>query len=184
MTQAPTLPTARFSVIPKLVKPVLRHWPWVAMLSSLLMLAIAHGFETFLRLAPCELCLKARGVYWVAAGVAAVLALARLTPMKPPRATNLLLALVFLGGTGLAAYHAGVEWHFWPGPKSCTGGNVQVSLADMTRLLNHGPIGAPACDKAAWRWLGLSMAGWNVLVSLKLTVLSVLAARAPATEPR
>jgi disulfide bond formation protein DsbB len=154
----------------------------VALIFSLLMLAIAHGFETFARLAPCELCLKAREIYWAAAGVAAVLALSRLTPLKVPRASNLLLAAVFLGGTALAAYHAGVEWHFWSGPKSCTGGNVQVSLADMTRLLNGGPVAAPACDKAAWSWLGLSMAGWNFLVSLTLTVLSALAARTPTLE--
>ena len=61
---------------------------------------------------------------------------------------------------------------------------MQVSLADMSRLLNGGPVAAPACDKAAWRFLGLSMAGWNVLISLKLAVLSVLAARAPTPEAR
>ena len=164
------------------MNPFLRHWPWVALVSSLLMLAIAHAFETFARLSPCELCLKAREIYWVAAGVAAVLVLARLTPLKIGRAANLLLAAVFLCGVALAAYHSGVEWHFWPGPKSCTGGAVEVSVADMTRLLNGGPVAAPACDKAAWRWLGLSMAGWNVLISLTLTVLSLLAARTPKPE--
>jgi disulfide bond formation protein DsbB len=154
----------------------------MALASSLSMLAIAHGFETFGRMAPCELCLKARAIYWVAAGVALVIAVARRPPLRVGPAANLFLALAFLGSAALAGYHAGVEWHFWPGPKSCTGGAVEVSLADMTRLLNGGPVAAPACDKAAWRWLGLSMAGWNAIISLKLTVLSVLAACAPSRE--
>ena len=184
MTASHTLPPTPFSGIPGLVNPFLRHWPWVALLSCLAVLGAAHAFETFGRLAPCELCLKARGLYWAAAAVAGVLGVLRLTPLKPPPWTNLLLAAIFLGGVALAVYHSGVEWHFWPGPKSCTGGNVQVSLADMSRLLNGGPVAAPACDKAAWRFLGLSMAGWNVLISLKLAVLSVLAARAPTPEAR
>jgi disulfide bond formation protein DsbB len=147
------------------------------------MLAIAHGFETFGRLAPCELCLKEREVYWAAAVLAGLGAGFGLTPLKADRLTAGVLALVFLGGTVLAAYHAGVEWKFWPGPASCTGGNVQVSVADLARLLRGGPVGAPACDKPAWVFLGLSMAGWNALISLKLTVLSVLAARPPGGRP-
>jgi disulfide bond formation protein DsbB len=166
------------------VNPVLRHWPWVALVSCLLLLGAAHAFETFGRLAPCELCLKARSIYWAAAAVALVLGVLRLTPLKPPVWSTLLLAAIFVGGAALGAYHSGVEWHFWPGPKSCTGGNVQVSLADMSRLLNGGPVAAPACDKAAWRFLGLSMAGWNVLISLKLAVLSALAARIATPETR
>lgn len=140
------------------------------------MLAIAHAFETFGRLAPCELCLHEREVYWVAAGVAAAGSAASLTSLKTGRWTDGALALIFLGGAVLAGYHAGVEWKFWPGPASCTGGLVQVSGADLARMLNGGPIAVPQCDKPAWVFLGLSMAGWNALISLKLTVLSVLAA--------
>jgi disulfide bond formation protein DsbB len=153
----------------------------VALASSLFMLGAAHAFETFGRLAPCELCLKEREVYWVAAGLA--LLGGGLTRLASPRlrsgriaAASLLLALVFLFGAGLAAYHAGVEWKFWPGPASCTGGHVHVSAADLSRLLNGGPIAVPQCDKPAWVFLGISMAGWNALISLKLTVLSALAA--------
>jgi disulfide bond formation protein DsbB len=34
--------------------------------------------------------------------------------------------------------------------------------------LNGAKVAAPRCDKAAWVFLGLSMAGWNALISLKL----------------
>lgn len=179
---------------------MLKHWPWVALFASLLMLAIAHAFETFGRMAPCELCLKERLVYWVAAGIAAVDLLIRLirghyTYIVPGRwrgsaggkykySVPGLLAVIFLGGAALAAYHAGAEWKFWPGPASCTGGHVQVSAADLTRLLNGGPIAVPACDKPAWVLLGISMAGWNALISLKLAVLSALAAWRGFSEAR
>jgi disulfide bond formation protein DsbB len=161
----------------RVMKPILRHWPWVALAASLGMLAIAHAFETFGHLAPCELCLKERQVYWVAIAISALGVALGFTPMKPGRWVGAVLALVFAGGTVLAAYHAGVEWKFWPGPASCTGGALQVTAADLSRFLHGGPVGAPACDKPAWVLLGISMAGWNALISLKLTVLSVLAVR-------
>jgi disulfide bond formation protein DsbB len=162
--------------------PVLRRWPLAALAASLSMLAIAHAFETFGRLAPCELCLKEREVYWAAAAIAAAgLALGR-TPLKPGRWLNLALGLAFLSSAGLASYHAGVEWHFWPGPKSCTGGAVEVSAADLSRLLHGGPVGAPACDKAAWVFLGVSMAGWNALISLGLTAASAAAFQVGSKE--
>jgi disulfide bond formation protein DsbB len=161
------------------VKSVLRHWPWEALVASLLVLAIAHAFETFGRLAPCELCLKERQVYWLAAGLALIGGALSLTPLKPGRWASAVLTLVFLGSAALAAYHTGVEWKFWAGPAACTGAHVQVSTADLARMLNGGPIGVPACDKPAWVFLGLSMAGWNVLLSLGLAGLSLMAASAP-----
>src|SRR5439155_27226543 len=112
-----------------------RHWPWVALLGSLAMLVIPHAFETYGRLPPCELCLKEREAYWAATAVALAGGLAALRWPRLGRMANVLLAVVFLGGAGLATYHAGVEWKFWPGPASCTAGNVQVTAADLSRLL-------------------------------------------------
>jgi disulfide bond formation protein DsbB len=168
-----------------LVKSSFRYWPWAALAASLAMLAIAHAFESFGRLAPCELCLKERQVYWLAAGLAVIGVGLSFTPLKPGRWVSAVLALVFLGGAALAAYHAGVEWKFWPGPAACTGAHVQVSTADLTRLLKGGPIGIPACDKPAWTFLGISMAGWNALISLGLAGLSTAAALAwRPSQPR
>lgn len=161
------------------VKTIPPRWPWVALLASLVMLAAAHAFETFGRMAPCELCLKAREVYWLAAAVAAAGGALSLARPRASRWVSLLLALIFLGGAALGVYHAGVEWKFWAGPASCTGGHVNVSAADLTRLLNGGPIGVPACDKPAWVFLGISMAGWNAVASLALAGASLRAARIP-----
>lgn len=157
--------------------PILARWRLAALVASLSMLAIAHAFETFGGLAPCTLCLRAREVYWVAAGVA----LAGYLVVRLPQggrwkaAFNGALALIFAVGVGVAVYHAGAEWKFWPGPTACASGGGGVSAADMNALLQGAKIKPPACDEAAWVFLGLSMAGWNGLVSLGLTALSVLA---------
>lgn len=156
-----------------------RHWPLAALLASATMLAIAHGFETFGHLAPCTLCLKAREVYWVAMAVAAVVIVASRLPGGPRWRTLgcWALALVFAVGVGVAVYHAGAEWKFWPGPKTCASGGAGASAGSMAALLRGEAIAPPACDKAVWVFLGLSMAGWNGLVSFALTAFSVYSAR-------
>ena len=160
---------------------VLKRWPFFALLASAAMLAVAHGFETFGHLAPCHLCLKQREVYWVAMAISAVGAATSLTPLPGHgrRVTAAILALVFAYGAYLAAYHAGAEWKWWPGPESCSGA-AKVTLKDLEAFL-HGAGGprAPRCDEAAWVFLGLSMAGWNFLASVGLVALSAASALKP-----
>jgi len=158
---------------------LLDRWRLAALASSAVMLAAAHAFETFGGLAPCALCLRQREVYWAAAAVALACMIIVRLPGGPRwrEASCWMLGLIFLGGAGLAAYHAGVEWKFWPGPTTCSSaGATGVQAADLQNLLAGARIAPPACDKPAWVFLGLSMAGWNSLVSLKLSVLSVCAA--------
>ena len=162
-----------------LLRPFLDRWRLCALLASAVMLAVAHAFQAFEHLAPCTLCLRQRDVYWVAAGVA----LAGMVVVRLPGGPRLrqascwLLALIFLTGCGIAVYHAGAEWKFWPGPKACSGaGSAAVDAQALTALLNGAKIRPPACDKAAWVFLGLSMAGWNALISLALAGLSGAAA--------
>ena len=160
------------------VRIVLDRWPLWAALASGMMLAIAHAFETFGNLAPCALCYRQREVYWAALAIGlAGYGLSRLVaPRDTCRVACALLALVFLFGAGLAAYHAGVEWKWWPGPTTCTGGAAGISPGDMADLLQGKRIRAPACDQPAWVFAGLSMAGWNALASLGLSATSMVAA--------
>ena len=159
------------------LRPFLDRWRFVALLISGGMLATAHAFQTFGGLAPCELCLKQRTVYWVAGGAAAVSMVIVRLPGGPRwrEATCWLLALVFLASVAVAGYHAGVEWKFWPGPASCSGGG-KVSMADLKALLNGGGMKMPNCDQPAWKFAGLSMAGWNAVASVVFVALSVAAA--------
>jgi disulfide bond formation protein DsbB len=161
------------------LRPFLERWRLCALVASLLMLAIAHGFETFGGMAPCALCLRAREVYWVAAALAlAGMLVVRMRAGARWRwVFDAGLAAIFAFGVGLAVYHSGVEWKWWPGPTACSGGAGAVSAGQIADLLQGAKIAPPACDKAAWVFLGLSMAGWNALASLGLTVLSLLAVR-------
>jgi len=157
---------------------ILDRWPLAAAAASAGMLAAAHAFETFGGLAPCTLCLKQREVYWVAMaiGIAGVVLSRLVRPRRVRSIVCALLALVFFYGAGLAAYHAGVEWKWWPGPDACSGSSAAASADAMADLLKGGPIQAPRCDEAAWVFAGLSMAGWNALVSLALAAASAVAA--------
>src|SRR4051812_31722287 len=168
-----------------MLKPFLDRWRLCALLASAGMLAVAHAFQTFGGLAPCDLCLRQREVYWVAAAVAAVFMVVVRLPGGPRwrGASDWILGAIFLFGAGLAAYHAGVEWKFWPGPAHCSGAVTAGSAKDLPAPLNGRPGSVVRCDEAAWRMAGVSMAGWNALGSLVLAALSVLAALPERAKP-
>jgi len=156
------------------------RWPLAALIVSALMLAAAHAFQAA-GYAPCHLCLRQREVYWAIIAVSAIaLAANRFRPdARQAQIFTVLIGLGFLYGAGLAAFHAGVEWKFWPGPEICSGGFGSFQARDLSAAL-AGPTRVIRCDEAPWRLLGLSMAGYNALISLGLALLSGLAVRKPS----
>ncbi len=155
------------------------------MLAAAAMLATAHAFQTFGGYAPCTLCLRQREVYWVILGAGLVFMVLVRTPGGPRwrQATCWVLGLAFLTGGAIAIYHAGAEWKIWPGPQACAStGSGHVSASDMQALLSGAKVRPPACDQAPWVFAGLSMAGWNAVISLALAGLSVLAALRERTK--
>jgi disulfide bond formation protein DsbB len=158
------------------INPVIRQWPLFAMGASLAMLGAAHSFERFGNMPPCALCLHQREAYWAAVGVAVVGLLA--TKYKPDplasRAFSLLLAFAFGAGALIAGFHVGVEFKWWPGLPECTGGGPIDPNADILGTLSKS-MDVPACDEVAWSLLGISMAGWNMLISAGLMCASILA---------
>jgi disulfide bond formation protein DsbB len=169
-----------------MLHPILDRWRLAALIAAAAMLAIAHAFQTFGGMAPCELCLKQREVYWVTGAVALVCMFMVRTPWgaRLRQITCWVIAIAFLSEAAVAIYHAGVEWKFWPGPAACTGGaTTTVSVADLQALLNAKTTHPPRCDQPAWIFLGVSMAGWNALAALILTGLSIAAAVRERTKP-
>jgi disulfide bond formation protein DsbB len=168
-----------------MLNPILDRWRLSALIAAAAMLAVAHAFQTFGGLAPCELCLKQREVYWVTGTIALVCMFLVRAPwgVRLRQLTCWVLALAFLTEAGVAIYHAGVEWKFWPGPQACTGGATTVSVADLKALLNATTIHPPRCDQPAWVFLGISMAGWNAVAALILTGLSIAAALRERAKP-
>ena len=82
-----------------------------------------------------------------------------------------LIALAALGNAGLGVYHSGVEWGFWPGPTECTGpiGNLGSAGSLLERL---DSVRVVRCDEVQWRFLGLSLAGYSVLISLLIAAIA------------
>jgi disulfide bond formation protein DsbB len=117
--------------------------------------------------APCELCLWQRWPYYAAVPLSLLVALA--APVRPEIAKwGLgLLAILWLGSMVFGVYHSGVEWKWWLGPSTC--GSQSGFSGGLPNL------GAPVilCDTPAIRILGLSLAGWNALISLGLALVAL-----------
>lgn len=152
------------------------HWPALSIAASIFMLAMAHGFERFAMLAPCPLCLRQRDVYWTIIAVAAlILIMLRLRPRNLAVILgNTTLGIIFLTGAFIAGQHVGVEWGLWPAPSGCSAGAVDITNLDLGNLDQRQATAS--CTEIAWQFLGLSMAGWNMIASLLLSGFSFCAA--------
>src|ERR1700742_2798984 len=141
-------------------------------------IAGAWFFELVLKLRPCPLCLEQRLPYYV--GIPLALAVAFAAWRGAPRALvvggMIALAGLMLWGAYLAVFHAGIEWKFWPGPAECSGA---ATLGPAGGLLDRlKDIVVVRCDEAAWRFLGISLAGYNAVISAALAVVALAGAKA------
>ena len=136
-------------------------------------LAGAWFFQLVLDIRPCPLCLEQRYAYYLVVPLGALTALA--AAKNASRAVLLIglaiLAAATLGNAGLATYHAGVEWHLWQGPTDCTGeiGNLGSAGNLLERL---DTVKVVRCDEVQWKFLGLSLAGYDVLISLLMAAMA------------
>jgi len=154
-----------------------RYAALIAVIAALT-LAGAWVFQLVLGLQPCPLCLEQRYAYYLAVPLAIVVAVAagRDAPRSLIYAGLFALLLAALANAVLGGYHAGVEWKWWPGPTDCSGpvGNLG-SAGDLLSRLDT--VKVVRCDEVQWRFLGLSMAGYNVLISLLMAALALLGIR-------
>jgi len=133
----------------------------------------AWYFQFVLGYQPCHLCLIQRIPYYIVIPLSFALAIAARYDAPRLFITSSLAVLVAaaLCSAALGAYHAGIEWGFWEGPSDCTGSLINLnnggSLIDELNSIHVVP-----CDKAAWRFLGISLAGYNALISLALAAIA------------
>lgn len=160
--------------LPDATRAASRYAALIAAIAALT-LAGAWFFQLLLGLQPCPLCLEQRYAYYLAVPLAIVVAVAaaRDAPRSLLYAGFFALLLAALANAVLGGYHAGVEWQWWPGPTDCSGpvGNLG-SAGDLLSRLDT--VKVVRCDEVQWRFLGLSMAGYNVLISLLLAALALL----------
>src|SRR3984957_7007278 len=137
----------------------------------------AWFFEYVLKYPPCELCLEERLPYHIVIPLSLLLTIAALVqaPQKILTVGFIAVLIVLICGAVLGGYHAGVEWHFWAGPTACTGSlnNLNSGGSILNQLQS---INVVRCDEAAWRLLGISLAGYNVLICLTLAAIGLCGA--------
>ena len=121
---------------------------------------------------PCDLCHEQRYAYYVGVALAAFTALVANRLGKAGSLLFVVLGLIFAANAVLAVYHSGVEMHFWQGPTACTGSAMSgpANAADLLSQLDS--VKVVRCDAVTLRVLGLSLANWNIFISLALAALS------------
>jgi len=137
-------------------------------------LAGAWFFELVLDIRPCPLCLEQRYAYYlaVALGMLTAYAASRHMARQVLMAAFAVLLAACLANAWLGGYHAGVEWKFWSGPTDCTGPIVDFGKAGNL-LEQLDKVKVIRCDEVQFRFLGLSLAGYNVLISLLMAAVAL-----------
>lgn len=149
---------------------------------GVLTMAAVYYVQYVMLLAPCPLCLEQRMAFYVSIPLAALLWLgASHGASKKVLVLGFLVIVGFmLWNTGLASYHAGVEWKFWQGPTDCSGPIDKIG--SVTSMLNQlQRISLVRCDEAAIRILGISLSGYDALVSLFLALVAAWGAKSAWT---
>lgn len=136
----------------------------IAAIGSAALLIGAFFFQFVLDMPPCKLCIWQRYPHVTAVLIGAIIFL------RPNAILAVLGALSTLITGSIGVYHVGVEQKWWQGPTSCTGGDFStLSTEDLVEQLLATPV--VRCDEIPWELLGISMAGWNAIISLGLFAL-------------
>lgn len=160
------------------------RWGALTLFAATAVIIAAWAFELIGGYEPCALCLQQRYAYY--AGVPLLFGALALYSAGFGRMAALvfyLVAAAFLFNAGLGVYHAGVEWKFWDGPETCSGGLKPLASTSGSLLKDLATKSIPLCGEAQGRFLGLSFAGWNVVASFALT-LGALKAAFASPAPR
>ena len=148
------------------VRPLDKLAAGCAFLLGLATILGALGSQYLAGLQPCELCLEQRlPYYWGLPLLALILVLWNRLPLPVWYLAMAIVTALFAWGTYLGVFHSGVEWGFWPGPTACSGVGAGGSLS-LDSLNDLQPV--IGCDVVQFRFLGLSLAGYNALISLAI----------------
>jgi disulfide bond formation protein DsbB len=135
----------------------------IALLLPMALLGGALGSQYLGGLHPCEMCYWQR---WPHGAAILLAAFAFTAPAQSSRSINLTLAAalaIAISGI-IGVYHAGVEAKVFEGFTECTATGKGLSTADLLKQISKAPL--VRCDEVQFRFLGISMAGWNAILSL------------------
>jgi disulfide bond formation protein DsbB len=143
----------------------------LALLGSGGLLAGAYYFQYVEGLQPCDLCLLQRYPHMVAAAVGA-LALASFAWPRLAYLFTLTAVIALFVTAGIGIYHTGIEQHWWQGPRECSGRiPAGLSAEELKKFLFS--MHMIRCDEPAWKFMDISMAGWNAIISALLALFMV-----------
>ncbi len=142
------------------------------------MLVAAISFEV-LGYVACPMCMWQRWAHVAAAVLASAALLSSRSRLPLPEILLKAVAVTMSVGAAIAVYHAGVEWKWWEGPATCTA-NVVAGSGDVLMDLARAPMSR--CDEAAWRLGGVSMAGYNAILSFAIAAFAWRMGRVRTTE--
>jgi len=148
-----------------------KYAPWAALALSSGLLIGAWVFQYGFGYAPCTMCYWQRHAHKIVMGLAVLALVLRAAKYEKFDAALIwLIALALLGSAALAFFHVGVEYKWWEGPKTCSGGAAGLKLPEIDPndplAIFDKPISGPSCSDAVWHFIGLSMAAWNAILSL------------------
>jgi disulfide bond formation protein DsbB len=143
----------------------------------------AWFFQYGLGLKPCPLCLEQRYAYYFGIPLAVLLIVGESVGAKRKVLMLGLIAIAagMLWNAGLGTYHAGIEWKLWAGPTECSGSLDSLGGSLLDQLKTMRPV---RCDEAAWRFLGISLAGYNAVISLALAIVAAAGTLAEWRRPQ
>lgn len=153
-----------------------KQYVMLAAAGSVALMLGALAFQHIGGMAPCKLCFWQRYPHVIAIALAALVLVINNAKAR--------IVLIFAGAAsaattaGIGIYHAGVERGIFEGPTSCTSGSIGgISADDLLSQIMAAPL--VRCDDIPWQLAGISMAGWNALISIVLCGLWVMALRRP-----
>ena len=164
-------------MIKKLWNISLENITLIALIASVLMLSGAYGFEIIGGLFPCELCWPQRYAHMAVIIFASFALYIKNTQQIKWLRFKMMTTFSYMISTGYSGYHAGVEQGWWEGPDSCTLqlGEAVKSIDDFFDELKT--VAFIRCDDIPWDLFGISMAGYNFLISLTLFIMLCISFR-------
>lgn len=167
-----------------MIEPIKSLWNYafkniveLALMASVFMLAGAYGFEYIGGLFPCDLCWPQRYAHMAVIVFASFAFYFRKSDRVKWLRFKLLTLFSYAISAGYSGYHAGVEQKWWEGPDSCT---LTTDTSEMSAEAFFEQLQGAAiirCDEIPWEMFGISMAGYNFLISLTLTIMLILSVR-------
>ena len=152
----------------------------LAFLLGLVTIIAAWGTQVIGGLVPCELCLEQRWAYYYGLPLLLVVLITwNRLPLTVWYIAMAIATAIFAWGAYMGAFHAGVEWGFWPGPTACTG---LGDTMDFNSLNSMTPV--IGCDVVQFRLFGISLAGFNALISLAMVGLLLVSIWAQTRHKR